>query len=144
MLLISVVEQTVFSVVTFTCGQLSFFSFPSASLLWQQAVRHRMQMVGLYPSNLTDLFYFLYARATTNERQCGFFFFLSLSPFPVPFADDSNDPIQSGDWESPAGPPPFPFVNVWCNITSVRTPYSSLSLLYLFSFSFLPDYTGLL
>jgi hypothetical protein len=39
---------------------------------------------------------------------------------------------------------PSPFVNVWCNITSVRTPDSSLSLLYLFSFSLLPDYTGLL
>jgi hypothetical protein len=34
-------------------------------------------------------------------------FFFSRSPFSVPFLDDSNDPIQSGDWESPAGPPLF-------------------------------------
>lgn len=135
-LLISVVERTVFSVVKFTCGHSSVFFFflvprPfgwTCWTLWQQAVRHRMQMVGLYPSNLSDLFYFLCnARATSNERQCGSFLFLALH---FPFLSWMILTIQfnRATGNRQLVPLPSPFVNVWCNITSVRTPDSSLSL----------------
>lgn len=72
-------------------------------------------------------------------------FFVPRSPFSVPFLDDSNDPIQSGDWESPAGPPPLSFRECLVQYNKCAHPgLISLSLLYLFSFSLLPDYTGLL
>jgi hypothetical protein len=88
-LLISVVERTVFSVVKFTCGHSSVFFFLvprpfgwTCWTLWQQAVRHRMQMVGFYPSNLSDLFYFFYImRGKQRMRDSAGVFFFSLSIF---------------------------------------------------------------